>query len=284
MSWIKIEYTLLSKPEVMAMAAELGISEFEVTGHLVAFWCWVDANVSLECPRVIGTKSGLDRVCGRAGMVDNLIEVGWLRFDGKVFEVPNLDRHLSKGSKQRAVETRKKQMQRKRTPEETDGCPDSVPIESGQVLSSLILSNQQVSERSSETDSAEPKSAPANFIAEQYGFAFGQNVRVTNKRKVAIRERWKDPWWRENWMNALEKGSQSEFLMGRGESSWKISFDFFLKPDTVTKIMEGVYDGKSKRKQCAAEIREELNASGFDWIRASAAAAEADTAASSHQG
>lgn len=269
MSWIKIEYTLLSKPEVMAMAAELGISEFEVTGHLVAFWCWVDANVSLECPRVIGTKTGLDRVCGRAGMVDKLIEVGWLRFDGKYFEVPNLDRHLSKGAKQRGVDTRKKQNQRKRPTEEKEDCPESVPIETGQVLSSLILSNQEVSERSSETDSAEPKSAPANYIAEQYGFAFGQKVRVTNKRKAAIRERWKDPHWRENWLDALEKGSQSDFLMGR-VSSWRITFEFFLKPDTVTKIMEGAYDGQ--RKLTASQHRENANASAFNSIRAAIAA------------
>jgi hypothetical protein len=203
-------------------------------------------------------------------MVDNLIEVGWLRFDGKYFEVPNLDRHLSKGSKQRAVETRKKQIQRKRGPEEKDDCPDSVPVETGQLLSSLILSNQDVSERSSETDSAEPKSAPANYIAEQYGFAFGQKVRITNKRKAAIRERWKDPWWRENWRDALEKGSQSEFLMGRSDSTWKINFEFFLKPDTVTKIMEGVYDGQ--RKLTTSQHRENANANAFNSIRAAIAA------------
>ena len=56
------------------MAAHFNISEHEVVGHLVAFWCWVDTNVSPECPDVIGTKSGLDRVCGRSGMVESLIK------------------------------------------------------------------------------------------------------------------------------------------------------------------------------------------------------------------
>jgi hypothetical protein len=119
-SWIKVEYSLLSKPEVMQMAAHFDISEHEVVGHLVAFWCWVDTNVSPECPDVIGTKSGLDRVCGREGMVEVLIEVGWLSFDGKRFSVPNMDRHLSKSAKQRSVEARKKQNQR--------SCPDVVPM------------------------------------------------------------------------------------------------------------------------------------------------------------
>lgn len=291
MSWIKIEYTLLSKPEVMAMAAEFGVSEFEITGHLVAFWCWVDANVSLECPRVIGTKSGLDRVCGRTGMVDKLIEVGWLKFDGKYFEIPNIDRHLSKGAKQRGVETRKKQIQRKKPsdtqkPEQPE-CPDSVPEQSGQVLSSLLLSNPEVSERSSETDKADSDAAstscPANYIAQQYCATFGGMVRVTDKRRKAMRERWKDPWWRENWLAALDHGSTSQFLLGNNDKGWKMNFDFFLKPDTVTNILEGKYDGQPKRKQTTAEAREALNASGFDWIR-QAAAADAAAASGSDEG
>ena len=128
MSWIKIECTLISKPEVMALAEKFGISEYEVAGHLIAFWCWVDANMSIESPDTIGTKSGLDRVCGRVGMVDALIEVGWLRYNGKTFSVPNLDRHLSKGAKQRALDARNKADKRKSpvpVPSVSDSCPDA---------------------------------------------------------------------------------------------------------------------------------------------------------------
>jgi hypothetical protein len=136
MSWIKIETNITTKPEVMQLAAVLEISEFEVVGHLVAFWSWVDANMSPECPAVIGTKSGLDRVCGRDGMVDALVDVGWLQHDGKMFSIPNIDRHLSKSAKQRAIEARKKAGQRK-----SRKCPDENGTKKGQVLSSLISSN-----------------------------------------------------------------------------------------------------------------------------------------------
>lgn len=134
MSWIKVEYTLLSKPEVMTIADSLEISEHQVVGHLVAFWCWVDANVSLDCPAVIGTKRGLDRVCGRDGMVDALISVNWLEFDGERFSVPNIDRHLSKGAKQRAVEARKKNNQRSRpvsVPLQSRSCPGAIGTSAG---------------------------------------------------------------------------------------------------------------------------------------------------------
>ena len=55
-----------------------------------------------------------------------------------------------------------------------------------------------------------------------------------------------------------------------------MSFDWFLQPDSVAKILEGNYSGGSKQgNQTAAEKREQLNASGFDWIRQAAAEAAA---------
>lgn len=144
MSWIKIETTLISKPEVMHLTILLGCSEFEVVGHLVAFWSWVDANMSPECPEVIGTKSGLDRVCGRTGMVDALIEVGWLKHNGNLFSVPNIDRHLSKSAKQRAVETRRKAESRKKAIESgvlSDSCPKSDGTKTDVLFSSLLSSS-----------------------------------------------------------------------------------------------------------------------------------------------
>lgn len=143
MSWIKIETTLISKPEVMHLTILLGCSEFEVVGHLVAFWSWVDANMSPECPEVIGTKSGLDRVCGRTGMVDALIEVGWLKHNGNLFSVPNIDRHLSKSAKQRAVETRRKAESRKKADQSSDvseSCPKTDGTKTDALFSSLLSS------------------------------------------------------------------------------------------------------------------------------------------------
>lgn len=125
--------------------------------------------------------------------------------------------------------------------------------------------------------------APANYIAEQWCFAFGGSVRVTEKRRKVIRDRWKDQWWRENWLAALEHAMQCPFLTGSNDRGWKMDFDFFLRPDTATKILEGKYDDQPRRKQTTAEAREALNASGFDWIR-QAAAADAAAASGSDEG
>jgi len=106
--WIKIETTLLHKPEVMRLAALLDCDEYKVTGHLVAFWSWVDANLSRNCPEFQGTKSGLDRVAGCPGFVDAMMQVGWLSLSGTVFTIPHFEYHLSQSAKSRGEDARKK--------------------------------------------------------------------------------------------------------------------------------------------------------------------------------
>jgi len=136
----------------------------------------------------------------------------------------------------------------------------------------------------STSSSEEESHVSANFIASQYVAAIGgRGVTVTDKRLKAIRARWKDPYWRDNWQEALEVASSTPFLQGQNNTGWKISFDWFLQPDSVAKILEGNYSGgNSQRNQTAAEKREQLNASGFDWIRQ--AAAEAEAAGSGNHG
>lgn len=130
--WIKIEHSLPGKPEVMRLASRLGIDEMAVVGHLVIFWSWVDQNLSPDCPAAIGTNKGLDRVVGRDGFVDAMIEVGWLSFsDGKV-EIPNYDHHLSESAKKRALEARKKHRQRNSSRKSPATVGTNVPQPSGQ--------------------------------------------------------------------------------------------------------------------------------------------------------
>ncbi|MFN9294938.1 MAG: hypothetical protein ACK6EB_43230, partial [Planctomyces sp.] len=76
--WLKVEKDTATKPEVMRLAALLDIDEFTVVGHKIAFWSWVDSNLSPECPRTQGTIRGLDRIAGRTGFCEAMIAVGWL--------------------------------------------------------------------------------------------------------------------------------------------------------------------------------------------------------------
>jgi len=112
--WIKVEKDTPAKPEVMRLAALLDIDEFTVVGHLIAFWSWVDSNLSPECPRTQGTIRGLDRIAGRAGFCEAMIAVGWLSHTDGMFEIPKMGRHMGKSAKMRAEDQEKKQRKRDR--------------------------------------------------------------------------------------------------------------------------------------------------------------------------
>lgn len=126
--WIKIEHGLPTKPEVMALADLLGVRDDEAVGLLVRFWCWVDSNLSPECPLVPGTFVRLDRIVGRDGFATALQSVGWLSVENGEVAIPNYDHHLSQSAKRRAVEAKKKRTQRKKM---SRCCPDAKGTKTG---------------------------------------------------------------------------------------------------------------------------------------------------------
>lgn len=73
---------------------------------------------------------------------------------------------------------------------------------------------------------------------------------LSDKRRRHLKSRLSNPFFRENWRQAIIKISQSSFCCGQSGgtngSQWRASFDWFLQPDTVAKVMEGKYDGKTK--------------------------------------
>ncbi len=67
-------------------------------------------------------------------------------------------------------------------------------------------------------------------------------IRLTDKLRKSARARLKVPWWSENWLPALERLPQCRFLWGESDRGWKADLEWFLKPDSVQKILEGKYD------------------------------------------
>jgi len=64
---------------------------------------------------------------------------------------------------------------------------------------------------------------------------------MTAARKAALGKRLKESFFVENWKTAILAMEHSPFLLGQNDRGWKADFDWFLKPGTVTKIMEGKY-------------------------------------------
>jgi hypothetical protein len=108
----------------------------------------------------------------------------------------------------------------------------------------------------------------ANHIIQTFTQATGLKAIVTKKRIASVRERIRDPVWRDTWMQALEKASQIPALFGENDRKWTMDIEWFLRPDTVAKILEGKYDNWTRSKNDSpAERREQGNADAFAQLR-----------------
>ena len=66
---------------------------------------------------------------------------------------------------------------------------------------------------------------------------------LSDKRRRSLALRICDPFFCANWKSAMTRVSRSLFCRGSSDRGWRASFDWFISPDSVAKIMEGKYDG-----------------------------------------
>lgn len=67
-------------------------------------------------------------------------------------------------------------------------------------------------------------------------------LQLNGKRRAALTARFRDKWWADNWRAALEKASPIAGLRGQNDRGWRADIDWFIRPGTVVKILEGGYD------------------------------------------
>jgi hypothetical protein len=96
----------------------------------------------------------------------------------------------------------------------------------------------------------------------------------TGKRKAALAQRRKEPFFTEHFDAALAKLAASSFCTGKNERGWKADFDFFLQPDSVVRIMEGKYDDRKGVTMPSKPRIGDMNAGTFNEGKASQAGAE----------
>lgn len=100
--WIKVDCNLHDKPEVLEIAAILGMPVAHVVGCLVRIWTWFDQHT--EDGNAAGvTYATLDRYAEHTGFAEAMGLVGWLMCSGRVLSLPNFDRHNGKSAKKRAL-------------------------------------------------------------------------------------------------------------------------------------------------------------------------------------
>jgi len=108
--WIKFEANTPDKPEVVKIAAALGIDQDAVVGKLLRVWVWADQNSIISnggCNGVTVTAAFLDRLTFCPGFTEAMRSVGWLIGEDGNLSLPNFERHNGKTAKERAVSNRR---------------------------------------------------------------------------------------------------------------------------------------------------------------------------------
>lgn len=120
---------------------------------------------------------------------------------------------------------------------------------------------------------------------------------LSEVRRKHLKARWGDPFWLEHWQAAIAAIPSRPFLLGQNDRGWKATLDWFLKPESVTKITEGMYqetrnagrspsaggpitpDGAEERRQAFRDLEKadrEWVAQFAEQDRAAAEAADSD--------
>jgi len=81
-----------------------------------------------------------------------------------------------------------------------------------------------------------------NAVAERAGWPKVQ--KLSPARRAALAGRIKDCGGYDNWMAAMDRAAQSDFLLGKATGTTPACFDWLNAPRNFTKLMEGNYDNR----------------------------------------
>lgn len=69
-------------------------------------------------------------------------------------------------------------------------------------------------------------------------------VALNTSRKMSMKQRWSEFPDKEKWREASKIISKSAFHNGENDRGWKANFDYFIRPMTIIKCLEGQFKSK----------------------------------------
>lgn len=244
MNWFKFEHATLRKPEVYRIAQLLNVHRHAAVGMLCEWFVWCDLNVADgHAPFV--TEGAIDDIVGHCGFASALLDVGWLQVRSGSLVIPHFDRHLSQGSKNRALAGDR---QRKRR-------ADSVTKVSRAQRDKSVTREEK---RREETEERETREAAretawadvdpdADWISRRSDFVALWNdsphtvhlstADLPHIYEPRFRECWSDPEWGTKASAALARLARVPIWHGR-----KLRVEEFLKPTFCDELLQGALD------------------------------------------
>jgi hypothetical protein len=196
--WIKLETATLNKPEVLEAAELLNITRREAVGLFADYFAWLDQHLVDDdvvpvnqgqnrdkCPGVVPmvSRRSVENILACPGFAAVLEAINWAKFDdrARTLTVINYERHNGKTAKTRALEQRKKALQRDKL---SRTCPVVIGTDAGPELRSV-----EVTSKSSSTASPVDNLSKGITFAQAWearGKALGINARNGEKQKDYI--------------------------------------------------------------------------------------------------
>jgi hypothetical protein len=94
---------------------------------------------------------------------------------------------------------------------------------------------------------------------------------INDARRAKLRKRWLEEYFRANWRAALAKIPTIPGLLGYNDRGWVADIEWFLRPHTVPRLLEGSYDHwKGTPAQLKKKQKEAVDE---EWMKAEASAA-----------
>lgn len=130
-NWIPYDKGLTLKEEILTIAAETGMNQWEVAGRLMDFWSFLDANfvpneMAQMCLKKI-TIVPLQSTFLSTELITAMVQVGWLVEDEDSYIIPHADRFLGESAKKRLKHAEKMRNQRIQQIERANSVPSNVP-------------------------------------------------------------------------------------------------------------------------------------------------------------
>lgn len=125
--------------------------------------------------------------------------------------------------------------------------PVFASLEKHNLLKGYLKGIQRVQDKDKDKDKDKDndKDSLESQVLERWNTLMGCRMMMTDSRKASLNARSQSAFWVENWEVAIERVAKSDFCKGKNDRGWKADLDFFLKPDSVVKILEGKYDNRT---------------------------------------
>lgn len=250
--WIKFDHDFPEKEEVVGICARTGVSVAETMYCLFRLWRWADKHTTDGRLRNVSV-TGVTLVCGGSDAFwAAVVDVGWLIEDGNDVVIPEFEARFGASARRRLLSAKRMQhMRYKRNASVTGASRAGNPV------------SVSVSDVSAKADTPLP---PFAELKTAWNLTPGVRrcIADSKKRTATFRTRLGEPLFRDNWREALKRFPLRCFASEPG--GWQPDLDWFLRPGTVGKILEGAYDWEKQsngQQHSQPQTREWINPADY---------------------